>query len=371
MSTNITYSVVYLGELHAGFEILAVEMVFATLFSVSNGNAREVLAASRTLKMGVSYEKACAYKIKLEQIGLRIRLQADKATETIALEPFDTKSEGKGARRITCPKCHFEQVYAEKCQQCGVCIHNVQAHNGQPAADADRNRSCESDTVNSLKTEKSTVDVSVIVGAGFAGVVGALVWYFVAITFDYELGLLALCIGGMVGYAAVMFGGRGEMCAIICGGFALLSIASGKYLAVQGWQYQAKEEMLAAYQSEAMRPIYRREKENGKRYKATVVDDISKREFIVANGYAVVQDVSELTQEDVDFFNRITAPRLEEMAAGELSFDAWGYASLGEAVEGLSVSEIVDYSFGWIDFILILLGVGTAYRLGRGECVRL
>lgn len=367
MNINTMYNIIYQGDIHAGFDMPDVERNFATLVKISEAKSATVLMVPCRLKKGVTYDEACAYKNKLEQIGLRIQLQVDKGSEQLA--PLDAKLTGERVHPMVCPKCQFEQVYAEKCQQCGVYINN--AHSALISPPKTDNPPAQTVVQADLsKIENSTINIKALLGIGFAAVVGALLWYFVAVTFDYELGLLAWGIGGMVGYAAVMLGGRGEMCAIMCGGFALLSIVGGKYLAVQGWQYQIKQEILATYQGDDMRPIYDREMENAKRFKTAVVDDNSQREFIVANGYVVVQDTSELTQEDIDFFNRVTAPRLDKMAAGKYSFNDWGYALYRQAAEGLSVSEVVGYSFGWVDFIFIFLGVGTAYQLGRGASFR-
>lgn len=68
--------------------------------------------------------------------------------------------------------------------------------------------------------------------AATAALIGAIVWAAVAIVSDYELGILAWAIGGLVGYAvAGKAMCRGISAQIISAGAAFCGIALGKYFA--------------------------------------------------------------------------------------------------------------------------------------------
>jgi hypothetical protein len=70
-------------------------------------------------------------------------------------------------------------------------------------------------------------------GALVAAIIGGLLWAVIAITTEYEIGLIAWAIGGLAGYAVAIFSGRqaGRTHQIIAVIAALLGILIGKYVA--------------------------------------------------------------------------------------------------------------------------------------------
>ena len=72
-----------------------------------------------------------------------------------------------------------------------------------------------------------------ITGAAVAAFLGALLWAAIAYYANYEIGIVAWGIGGAVGIGAVMLGGEGVPMGLICAALTLLSIFTGKMMAVQ------------------------------------------------------------------------------------------------------------------------------------------
>ncbi|MDQ0091997.1 steroid 5-alpha reductase family enzyme [Paenibacillus anaericanus] len=81
--------------------------------------------------------------------------------------------------------------------------------------------------------EQNKIGMSVI-GALLAAIVGGAVWALIAITTEYELGIIAWAIGGLAGYAVSYFAGKRtsvtiQLIAVIA---SVLGILLGKYFIV-------------------------------------------------------------------------------------------------------------------------------------------
>lgn len=80
-------------------------------------------------------------------------------------------------------------------------------------------------------------------GGTIAAAIGAGIWAAVALLFDYELGILAWGIGGMVGFG-VALGNRGEgsqAAGILAAALAVMSVSVGKYVAYESFMPSAEE----------------------------------------------------------------------------------------------------------------------------------
>lgn len=73
-----------------------------------------------------------------------------------------------------------------------------------------------------------------IIGGLIAAIVGGAVWAVIAASTEYEVGLIAILIGALTGYAVVLFSNKriATVHKIIAVIFALLGILLGKYLTV-------------------------------------------------------------------------------------------------------------------------------------------
>ncbi|GAB1157795.1 hypothetical protein YWY31_38200 [Paenibacillus illinoisensis] len=73
-----------------------------------------------------------------------------------------------------------------------------------------------------------------IIGGLIAAIVGGAVWAAIAASTEYEVGLIAILIGALTGYAVVLFSNKriATVHKIIAVIFALLGILLGKYLTV-------------------------------------------------------------------------------------------------------------------------------------------
>jgi fucose permease len=70
-----------------------------------------------------------------------------------------------------------------------------------------------------------------ILGALLAAIIGGAIWAVIAVVTDYELGLIAWGIGGLAGYAVVLFSNRqtSQIHQIIAVIASLIGILLGKY----------------------------------------------------------------------------------------------------------------------------------------------
>ncbi|WP_440116447.1 hypothetical protein [Paenibacillus sp. QZ-Y1] len=83
--------------------------------------------------------------------------------------------------------------------------------------------------------EKQGIKIGLpIVGGLIAAIVGGIVWAAIAAMTEYEVGLIAILIGALTGYAVVLFSNKriATVHKIIAVIFALIGILLGKYLTV-------------------------------------------------------------------------------------------------------------------------------------------
>ncbi|MGF9697246.1 MULTISPECIES: hypothetical protein [Paenibacillus] len=83
--------------------------------------------------------------------------------------------------------------------------------------------------------EKQGIKIGLpIIGGLIAAIVGGAVWAAIAASTEYEVGLVAILIGALTGYAVVLFSNKriATIHKIIAVIFALLGILLGKYLTV-------------------------------------------------------------------------------------------------------------------------------------------
>ena len=213
-------------------------------------------------------------------------------------------------------------------------------------------------------SEDSDLNLKALAAAAVVAVIGAFLWRFVAMTTEYEFGLLAWVIGGAVGFAAGSLGARGLGSGIACGILALLAILGGKYLIIQTMQ----EEFAALadeFQEEVMQEYYTAELASARVYVEQVESDADLRDFMVEHEYTDAWTANDVSDEELDVFREDVDSRLQWLAT-EPTFDEW-LADLTGIVADASTIEIMREDFGLVDLVFLVLGVGTAFRLGTGQ----
>lgn len=347
------YDVVVNG-IRVGYESELVEQSFAKLFKLSAEKASSILKTKKIIKKGVNSEQAEQYKKRLRSIGIDVELrqqseqprqpkpsqphlevskekpaQSQDDASNLALMPMEPVVENKLATpeqpilvgRMTCPKCQLEQPKALECAGCGVFVDKVKP---TVTKQADNSTAAPMQPVNEPVSETfdSSFDSPVLayllpIGAA---IIGALIWYGIAVTFDYELGLIAWLIGGMIGFGAAMGGGRGDVIGGVCVVLLVLSIFGGKHMAMSS-------------------------------FKSTWE-----------------QEVNAITQMEIEDLEATFGMNMEELNSEEIQ-EAIEQAKImaNETVNNISTMDLVAESLGFIDLVFILLGAGTAFKLGRGE----
>lgn len=395
MTDAVTYSVVSNGGVKEGFDMAAVQEAVAELFKLTPEKAQAIVQKRCILRKNVDLKLAEAYKRKLENIGLHITLREhvsekslESATAAAAAEthspnqpetpvkniaatppsPVEVKQEAPlAADEMRCPKCELRQAKAEECKECGIFVQKYLER--QYAQENAESREVERATMEpQTYHDEPAAGWKIYLGALIAAVLGALLWKFIAVSFDREFGIIAWLIGGAIGFAAAVAGARGQNAGLVCGALALVAIMGGKYLAMSTFQDQFAQSMAEVVDIEDtdMRQLYQEELMAAKRFTVEVIDEESMREFMVNYGYSEYADAEYVTEEEMQWFAEYTQPVLQNIALSDPSYDEWVKLSM-DGVVNISTSDLVAESLGFIDIFFLFLGVGTAFRLGRGE----
>lgn len=375
---STTYSVITSGELQLGFEPAQVQQALAALFSIEPEKADALMGSRQVIKKGTDLKTAETYKSRLEGIGLVVTLeeQAPALGSTLSLVPLDEVQPESGTRErtptpqtaaanpntVTCPKCATEQPRGnEQCQGCGVFMHKViKQPTESPAARPLPARGTPEEVT--ITTTHTLTAAGLAAGAG-AALLGALIWKFIAIMFGIELGYIAWAIGGLIGFAVTVTGSSGQNAGIACGALALVAILGGKYLAYDS----IKDEINAALNDsmDEIHQAYDQEMAAAKAY-TDVLNDKALREFMVKYEYSSYYDAEDVTQEEISSFKTDSEPRLVSYAYGAPSFEMWYRSNIENDLAEVSTIGMIKEDFGAIDLLFLVLGVGTAFRLGRG-----
>ncbi|SMF04660.1 hypothetical protein SAMN02745866_00363 [Alteromonadaceae bacterium Bs31] len=385
---EMSYKVVSSGEYLNGYDPEWVQAEFAKLFKLPATKAKLALNGERVLKKGLSSEKAEAYKNRLNGIGLAVSVELEAASPalSLSLEPLSTELAEADSKQqavtdstpFLCPKCNLEQLRSEQCTGCGVYFNKLeapQAFDEPPSGDKEMvtegamlNKGPETEPAVEADADDfaAQVDIKAVAAAAGAAVVGALLWKLIAVSFDYEIGLIAILIGAMVGFASAMLGARGEVAAVICCVLTIFSIVGGKYLTYSAFQSEWEQTMGTLYEADEMQAFYQQEQDLARVYIASVSDDQSLREFMLDGEYSEAENELAIAPDEIADFKENVEPYLRELASGDMSFVEWKESTFG-AVQNLSTWELLRDSFGFIDLLFIVIGVSAAYRVGRGD----
>ncbi|MGD8886341.1 MAG: hypothetical protein PVF34_11995, partial [Gammaproteobacteria bacterium] len=192
---------------------------------------------------------------------------------------------------------------------------------------------------------------------------GAILWNIVGNVFDYELGIVAWAIGGAVGYAVAITGSSGDKAAMTCAALALLAIIGGKYMLYSSFKDDISQ--LIADNIEEVRSVYDMQMIAVDAFE-NVTDEESLRHFMVDYEYTESYSTDNITDEEIGTFKAEIEPLLTTYRSQKPSFDEWVKASFEDQIGEISTFELIKENFGFLDVLFLFLGVGTAYRLGRG-----
>lgn len=377
MSVVVTYSVITHSDLLPGFEPLRVHEAFSNLFKISPEKAQTLLKNQRVIKKDIDLEAARLYKKRLESIGIKVTLkehiQQSNNELNLSLVPTDEEIKAESApestqalsspKTISCPKCRIQQsVNNVQCEGCGIYMHKV--------LDKTTEVSSVQSVISEDTAENTTFEVcsdslsskSIITGTVVA-LVGALIWSGIASVTGYEFGFIAWVIGGAVGMSVAMSGSAGEKAGLACAAFALLAILGGKYMVFSGVKDDIAG-MLSGSRDDVLH-IYETEMKAADAY-SSAFDDISLRQFMVDHNYSESYESGEVTSEELEYFKESEEPRISEYSYAKPAFDEWYQINITDKLDQLSVFSLIEEDFNLMDVLFLILGIGTAFRLGRG-----
>ena len=382
MKESSTYTVAINGEIKPGVDLQHAQQAFAKLFSITPEKAAAFIGKQQILKKDIDIKTAHAYKTKLESIGLVVELQekleAQEKPSILALQPIaedisvDHQSDNiSDQNSLICPKCELKQPKAKQCIGCGVIIHKFQKQTTEdinPVEAAD-------EKVDRVKSHQNTVvittyafSIRALLAGSVAAFLGALLWKLIAVKFNFELGVVAWFIGGAVGFCAAMFGSKCQSAGVVCGILTLLAILGGKYMAMESFQDELVTTLSSSNElyAEQMKELYDQEVIAAKAFANESLDEDSLREFMLEYEYSDSMQADDISMEEIDFFKENIQPRLEMLELSSPDFEQWFEHGFQAQIKDMSTIDLMKEDFDFIDIIFLILGIGTAFRLGRG-----
>jgi hypothetical protein len=406
------YNVIFRGALLDGYDLASVQAAFSKVFRMDNSQVEKYFTGQpRILRKKVDHQTAYKFKVALAKFGASVELQrlapeSAPEIEELSLVPIEGEEASQPVDAIkhesatgstvdtslfSCPKCQTEQNKRVACINCGIVfdkylanqsLRNQNSHSLHTVADSNQSTissQSEAGVENEQVSSAKSFGMKSMIASAMAAVLGALLWMFIAVQFDYELGLIAWLIGGAIGFSAAMFNSRGETAGIICGVLALLSIFGGKYLAYDTFIEEWTQVSSAPEQTSQFRMLYDEEVSMARMYVSQVKDEDSRREFMVNFGYSDSTNVNKVTRDELNFFEQEIAPQLTQIIDQSMTYEQWLKVTVGDDFEpdaetgfdagtdSFTTFDLVKESLGIIDLVFLFLGVGTAFRLARNE----
>lgn len=392
---SATFSVVSTGEIAEGFDPAEVRRHLVSLLRLKPEQAERFFDRRRVVKQGVTAASAEKVRGQLARLGIvsvvedaapstanadrkvaeHVVREAAPAAAPAALELVQDEPAAPTQGTATCPKCGHVQAASEQCERCGVWFHKFAAAPSQAAGSgsdaipgADALAAGGASPAPSVPVKASADDEAVsptaIAAAAGAALLGAWVWKFIAVTFEYEFGLIAWAIGGAVGIAAASTGSRGMKAGVVCGALALGAIVLGKYWAYSAIVDQVQQAIAGVtIDRDELYTYYEEEVEDAALLAAGSGSDDFVRQFMVDRGYTEATDPRRVSAEELSDFRTYTEPTLREVAETSPDFEQW-QARTAEAIDEFSPWTIMREGFGWLDLLFVGLGIATAFRLG-------
>lgn len=211
------------------------------------------------------------------------------------------------------------------------------------------------------------MNAKALIGAAIGGVIGAAIWGGIAAATGYEIGYVAWGVGLLCGGGAMWLGGSGSMMGVACALIALVSIFSGKMLAVQ---MSAPGEIRKLIEAEYTREMYQEYMDDAEAL-ASLEPDADYREFMIERNYTFEEAPEDISDEEYAFFVEETVPSLRDIYENQPTYEEWKARGVKEGTDAVmaevSLFDAAKDNLGVIDILFALLGIGTAYKLGTGS----
>lgn len=196
-------------------------------------------------------------------------------------------------------------------------------------------------------------------GAIGAGLVAMTLWWASIHYLEFRWGILAWIVGGIVGVGGRLAGGgSSQKLGLLCGACALAAIVGGQFIdariQLNSWVQETIDEAYAGELATAQKAV-------------KVGTDEQIREHLAAE-YSIESDRTKpeaITAAEIAKFKE-EQKRYRDIVDGKITKEE--YTKDIEAVSNSGAANFVLllYSIGFKGIIFLILGVGTAYKLGSG-----
>jgi phosphate/sulfate permease len=201
-----------------------------------------------------------------------------------------------------------------------------------------------------------------VIGALIGGCLGAALWAAIVYYFHVQIGIVAWVVGAAVGLGAAVAGGRGATSGIVCALIAVAAIFAGKMAAVHFMVYKMIDTSIAELDTAEYQEFQKDAADFNN------VKDDNFAEFMVTHQYTDATTSSEVLEEEIRDFKKDSMPLLVRQTQTPLSIDQYRDSFRKEFEktysQNISLTDIVVENLGVLDVLFILLGIGSAYKIG-------
>jgi hypothetical protein len=201
-----------------------------------------------------------------------------------------------------------------------------------------------------------------LLGACAGAVLGAAAWAAITYFTQYELALAAWAIGGVVGYGAVVLGGRGTAMAVTAAALTIVAIVAGKLLAMQ---LILEKEMANVIEASLGQAQYQEYLADAAAF-ASLDSEAQHAQFMVDHAYTEAAMSAQVSAEELGWFREEIAPMLESLHAEQPGYDEWRANATGEIESSFAEASLITFlveDLHPLDALFALLGIITAYSV--------
>lgn len=348
MANNQAYVLLSTGNVVEGFDQDQVVKSFADLFNCAEDKALTFATSKKIIRKDIDKATGESYTQKLKDIGLDVQLipRTPPAQEALAansdLSPAQVLAPAEATHsppRSTATVDRDPRTRENPAKK--IVEQDVERDNASPFFKA-------------------------IMGPLLGAAIGAVLWAMILNGLGYEFALVAIVVGAIVGFGAMLTGFNGSTAGVICALLVAVSIFSGKYIGYS-WVMDAYND----YDNFVDEEVIAEAKEWGEVYKseAAMLQDMTHTDdnlgqFMMENDYGYTESP---TQEDLGGFKLYTIPMIMAYENYSPANPKPTYQKLHELWKadsgGSSVIEAVKSGLGATDLLFLIFGMAGAFRM--------
>ena len=416
-----SYKVIYTGEVHSDFNLIKVEEGFANLFKISPEKAATFLTPNKVIKKDLTQSRANTYKRQLEKVGMLIKIECEQpefSFSAMALDVEQSAQENNNLNtnysnedsfatsfnglsvvgmegqfspskpieqsanlvqgQIECPKCLMVQDKAEQCISCGVYVQKILNQIAKTKAAEDTQiphqqfiKQEDLDASDAFEEKEGSTSFPYIVGASIA-LIGAIIWNYIALTVNYEIGWVAIIIGLSIGVAVSFFNKNAKDLSVICAALALCSILGGKYLIAESEKDFAVIEMNKAFSyipESALKSVYYQMVNESDKFLELIYDEVQFKEILMSGARSEGYNPDTVPVDAIyEYLNENFTPYFESLLLNPPGYDQWVNELplfIEELIQSFPTFAIIKLTFDWVDWLFLFLGVSAAFQISR------